>query len=222
MLENVLTPEEIQKLDSSKTKIINLNGKDVEIDIMIAELIKKLNEKGFTTKYCCSGHDDDAYTGGYIAFDMSVNVDIIEMICNIRSFKWEHTYTLWSENMYVDICNPTIEQMLLAKSLILTNNEEFDENEKFIVRLATQQETREIMEKYNYSLEDCMSILSYRNKVQTYLAFKLLMDLVDSYGTENYEDNLKRLEEYNNNLKNGYGNVYYPFFKTVGTLQDEK
>lgn len=42
----------------------------VEIDDMILPIIKILNEKGYITEYCCSGHSYEDNTNTYIAFNI--------------------------------------------------------------------------------------------------------------------------------------------------------
>lgn len=41
----------------------------VEIDDMLLPIIKKLNQKGYITQYCCSGHTYENDTNTYISFD---------------------------------------------------------------------------------------------------------------------------------------------------------
>lgn len=41
----------------------------VEIDDILLPIIKKLNQKGYITQYCCSGHTYEGDTNTYIAFD---------------------------------------------------------------------------------------------------------------------------------------------------------
>ena len=48
----------------------------VEIDDMILPIIKRLNQKGYITEYCCSGHDYEDNTNTYIVF----NIDTIPKI----------------------------------------------------------------------------------------------------------------------------------------------
>jgi hypothetical protein len=47
-------------------------GNIVEIDELYIPVIKYLNEKGYMTKYCCSGHIYSSCTESYIVFHESV------------------------------------------------------------------------------------------------------------------------------------------------------
>ena len=63
--------------DSVKIEI----KKSIKVDPLIANAIKTLNEKGYTTKFCCSGHPDELYKyennlyhlGSYVTFELSVS-----------------------------------------------------------------------------------------------------------------------------------------------------
>ena len=47
---------------------LGCDGEVVEIDELMIPVIKTLNEKGYCTEYCCSGHYGDGYTNTYIKF----------------------------------------------------------------------------------------------------------------------------------------------------------
>ena len=49
--------------------------KQFEVDDKIAQHIKNLNNKGYVTEYCCSGHPEKPNLG-YILFDSSTSLDI--------------------------------------------------------------------------------------------------------------------------------------------------
>jgi hypothetical protein len=49
--------------------IMILDGQKVEIDDKIAKSIKILNQKGFKTFTCCSGHADESSFYGYVCFE---------------------------------------------------------------------------------------------------------------------------------------------------------
>ena len=49
--------------------ISNCNGNAFEIDDLMIPVIKVLNEKGYTTKFCCSGHYDHDVSFGYLWFE---------------------------------------------------------------------------------------------------------------------------------------------------------
>jgi len=42
---------------------------EIEVDYDIQPAITLLNQKGYRTRYCCSGHCDDTFSNAYIAFD---------------------------------------------------------------------------------------------------------------------------------------------------------
>lgn len=109
--------------------IMTPNGKTYQrdIDVEIAPLIKKLNEKGFYTQYCCSGHEEDEYHDMYIMFTSleKEKLDILEELTGpIDDF--------WSEIMYriddvysgdgIRLTDPTDDQLALAKILLKMNS----------------------------------------------------------------------------------------------------
>lgn len=44
------------------------SGRVFEVDELMIMPIKLLNQKGYTTLFCCSGHIERGYCGGYISF----------------------------------------------------------------------------------------------------------------------------------------------------------
>lgn len=79
---------EIYKSNIDKTKIdmkkddTNVNyifcpklsciGEVIEVDDIFLPIIKTLNNKGYYTSYCCSGHIGDNHIDSYIAFDKTI------------------------------------------------------------------------------------------------------------------------------------------------------
>jgi hypothetical protein len=51
---------------------INCIGQVIEVDDMFLPIIKLLNEKGYFTSYCCSGHIKDCRSNTYIVFDNTI------------------------------------------------------------------------------------------------------------------------------------------------------
>lgn len=49
----------------------------VEIDDLLLPIIKRLNQKGYITRYCCSGHEINHSPNTYIAFNYDTVPDII-------------------------------------------------------------------------------------------------------------------------------------------------
>ena len=47
----------------------NCVGTLIEVDELLLPTIKILNEKGYSTKFCCSGHYESQHPNGYIAFE---------------------------------------------------------------------------------------------------------------------------------------------------------
>lgn len=45
------------------------NGSMYEVDELMLPIIKILNEKGYTTKFCCSGHYYHSPSSGYLWFE---------------------------------------------------------------------------------------------------------------------------------------------------------
>ena len=82
-------------VNREKFKLVKLPGSDLwhPIDSGLADVIVYLNEKGYTTKYCCSGHKPD-FEGGYIYF-ASLDPEKIDAILNL-AFGW-----MMSDQMYV-------------------------------------------------------------------------------------------------------------------------
>lgn len=52
----------------------NCCGTLIEIDELLLPTIKLLNNKGYTTKYCCSGHYSGQHPQSYIMFDKGIDV----------------------------------------------------------------------------------------------------------------------------------------------------
>ena len=50
------------------------NGQLIEIDELMIPTIKVLNEKGYCTKFCCSGHYYGQTPNGYIMFEEGIDI----------------------------------------------------------------------------------------------------------------------------------------------------
>lgn len=50
------------------------NGNVIEVDELILPTIKLLNQKGYHTKFCCSGHTYDKIVNCYIMFDNEIDI----------------------------------------------------------------------------------------------------------------------------------------------------
>jgi len=49
-------------------------GSVIEVDELLLLSIKTLNQKGYITKFCCSGHVHDSYPQPYIAFEDDIDL----------------------------------------------------------------------------------------------------------------------------------------------------
>ena len=95
---------------------LGCDGEVVEIDELMIPVIKTLNEKGYCTEYCCSGHYGDGYTNTYIKF--SEWVELPEELPD--GFVYEERGNVIRKN-YVDNLHPNekyIEILNTAKDLI--------------------------------------------------------------------------------------------------------
>lgn len=98
-------------------------------DNLIAPLIQKLNEHGLKTRFCCSGHEDDAFYTMYIDFmpiteNKNDMVDkLYELIDKTKEyFTMEFEYKMRSvshdkHEVRLFLINPTIDELRLAVKL---------------------------------------------------------------------------------------------------------
>ena len=95
---------------------LGCDGEVVEIDELMIPVVKTLNEKGYCTEYCCSGHYGDGYTNTYIKF--SEWVELPEELPD--GFVYEERGNVIRKN-YVDNLHPNqkyIEILNTTKDLI--------------------------------------------------------------------------------------------------------
>ena len=95
---------------------LGCDGEVVEIDELMIPVIKTLNEKGYCTEYCCSGHYGDGYTNTYIKF--SEWVELPEELPD--GFVYEERGNVIRKN-YVDNLHPNqkyIEILNTTKDLV--------------------------------------------------------------------------------------------------------
>ena len=64
----------LENIHCPKTNCI---GTLIEVDELLVPTIKILNDKGYTTKFCCSGHYDSQHPNGYIKFEYWVKLPYI-------------------------------------------------------------------------------------------------------------------------------------------------
>ena len=98
-------------------------------DNLIAPLIQKLNEHGLKTRFCCSGHEDDAFYTMYIDFQPITESknDMVDKLYELvdkaqEYFTMEFEYKMHSVNRdnheaRLFLINPTIDELRLAVKL---------------------------------------------------------------------------------------------------------
>lgn len=100
-------------------------GHLVEIDENIIMPIKILNEKGYKTAYCCAGHVESLYCGGYIAFNRMMGLQLKD-ITPPKGWKWDeeelpasgHITMRWSFKTKEPV---TRQKMIFQRTLSLIN-----------------------------------------------------------------------------------------------------
>ena len=99
----------------------------ISVDCCIADLIVKLNKKGFYTEYCCSGHEEDAFMTMYIKFNPmdSKHESLIRTFINnyVDALYVEDDYEIGTTSAdissnYVQLTDPTPEEMQMALKLV--------------------------------------------------------------------------------------------------------
>lgn len=95
--------DELDTFDSTEKMIVNFkHQRNVELDILMVDLIQKLNDRGFKTEYCCSGHESDAFMNFYIKFgklNKNKTKDLINIIDRISALFYEVDYKIRTENV---------------------------------------------------------------------------------------------------------------------------
>jgi hypothetical protein len=76
------------------TTLMRLDGKEVEIDIRIADLIILLNEKNFKTTFCCEGYpltsERDAHgSKAYVSFLRGTPVEVLINLPWAARYDWD-------------------------------------------------------------------------------------------------------------------------------------
>jgi len=99
----------------------------ISVDCCIADLIIKLNKKGFYTEYCCSGHEEDAFLSMYIKFYPmdSIHESILRIFVTnyVDELYIEDNYEIGTTSAdissnYVQLTDPTPEEMQMALKLV--------------------------------------------------------------------------------------------------------
>ena len=68
------------------------NGSIFEVDELMLQTIKILNEKGYTTKFCCSGHYYHSPSSGYLWFEEWVELPNLPKGFSIDKNHYKSTY----------------------------------------------------------------------------------------------------------------------------------
>lgn len=84
----------------------NCYGDVVEIDDLLLPVIKLLNQKGYITTFCCSGHSYEAgYCNTYISFDNEYLPNIIPKGFIVEDKQWyKENYPKCYDENKEDIC----------------------------------------------------------------------------------------------------------------------
>lgn len=114
---------------NQKDIIITQNDEQImiSVDCCIADLIIKLNNHGFYTEYCCSGHEEDAFLSMYIKFYPmdSIHESILRIFVTnyVDELYIEDNYEIGTTSAdissnYVQLTDPTPEEMQMALKLV--------------------------------------------------------------------------------------------------------
>ena len=109
-------------------EVLDEYGKPIKVDILMADVIKTLNAKGFATEFCCSGHEEDAFITYYIVFyplDKKHETNLKKMIFSIDGIYYENHYEIHSTvnagSTYIQLTNPTKGEIEVARKLATKN-----------------------------------------------------------------------------------------------------
>ena len=81
--EDIRTNEFCDYVGCPKTNCV---GQLIEIDELMIPTIKILNQKGYYTKFCCSGHYYGQHPNGYIMFEENIDVPNLPIGWNKEEF----------------------------------------------------------------------------------------------------------------------------------------
>lgn len=166
---------ELKTFDSNEKVLIDIGDKkDIEIDILLVDLIEKLNNNGFKTEYCCSGHEDEAYTTFYIRFGEldRLHMDTILFIVNrIKGIFYEMYPNVMK---YIDSYPLTNEGIEIARQNAIK-----DSNYEITIRLELISE----VEKLNLEeeFESYKAANTERNLLKVYTIIQDFEKVIDLY-----------------------------------------
>lgn len=139
-------------------EVLDEYGKPIKVDILMADVIKTLNAKGFSTEFCCSGHEEDAFITYYIVFyplGKKYESNLKKMISSIDGIYYENHYEIHSTvdagSTYIQLTNPKKGEIEVARKLA-TKNGKFEiystEEGKDNYDIAEVFETNKIIIRY--------------------------------------------------------------------------
>ena len=90
------------------------------IDELMYNTIVTLNEKGYTTKYCCQGHPEKDYIYIYIKFEYLHMHEVIKSIKNVRLPRGFEFFSIDTVSFFVE--GGTYETYEERKEIIIKKN----------------------------------------------------------------------------------------------------
>ena len=174
---------------------IKCPGGDIEsinVDCRMAKLIEMLNDNGFYTEYCCSGHEEEAFLGMYIKFYNLVKDkedDLRAIVKRIPELYIEDCYEIFTDigisANYVQLTNPTDEELIMGMKLVFKEhytNEEVVYNGvvHFLIIRTTMQ--KEFIDKH-MELKDCDVKKNKKEVLDTIHSFETVLSIYNAYGT---------------------------------------
>ena len=175
------TNETFRKDISKQKELITVYPKNTtqlnftfECDIWLKDVIILLNELGFTTSNCCSGHEDSAFTDFYISF-MELSEDNMKSLISIINEVPDLYYNINYE--------------FVVYTKIITDEDDLDDDSKYdfnlnthnYIKLTNPSEeditmARKIMFKDNFDNPEYIDKFEYKNLV---IRSKIIEDFND-------------------------------------------
>lgn len=168
---------------------------EIEVDIFIADLISKLNSKGFFTKYSCSSHEEEAFATFYISFaslDAEPLKQLNDMIKRVPDIYSEVNYEISADvshgSSFIILVDPSQDDIMDARKIV-SRVSKCDDVSKFesnhiVVRTIL---TKELIELPSYEDDDGFELNKYvsshcdKNKEIVLNTIKQWIDILDDY-----------------------------------------